>query len=209
DPPASRLDSLFARSAQVRLADYRPYLDSARATPPWTQVPPDQWPVTGVLWSEAVAYCAWRQRGGRLPSEDEWEAAARGPQGFLYPWGNRWEPGRANAGSLRDGFAPAAASSLGRSWVGAVDLIGNAWEWTTSAASDARGQHGHVIKGGAFDTPSANATAAYRAVLPDRRAWLAHTGFRCARGVAVVPEPVPQPASVAVLYFETADTASA
>src|SRR5437660_657010 len=139
----------------------------------------------------------------------ERRAAARGPQGFLYPWGNRWEPGRANADSLRDGFAPAAASSLGRSWVGAVDLIGNAWEWTTSAAADARGQPGHVIKGGAFDTPSATATAAYRAVLPDRRAWLAHTGFRCARGVADVPERAVPPASVAVLYFDTADTASA
>src|SRR5204862_3995213 len=90
-----------------------------------------------------------------------------------------------------------------------VDLVWDAREWRTSAAADARGQPGHVIKGGAFDTPSATATAAYRAVLPDRRAWLAHTGFRCARGVAVVPEPVPQPASVAVLYFETADTASA
>src|SRR5207245_1130632 len=87
------------------------------------------------LWSEAVAYCAWRQRGGRLPTEDEWEAAARGPHGFRYPWGNRWERGRANADSLRDGFAPAGAGSPGRSWVGAVDLIGNAWEWTAAAAS--------------------------------------------------------------------------
>src|SRR6266446_1820361 len=163
----------------------------------------------GVLWSEAVAYCAWRQRGGRLPTEDEWEAAARGPHGFRYPWGNGWERGRANADSLRDGFAPTGAGPPGRSWVGAVDLIGNAWEWTTSAASDARGQPGHVIKGGAFDTPAANATAAYRAVLPDRRAWIAHTGFRCARGVADVPERAVPPASVAVLYFDTADTASA
>src|SRR5205823_4718705 len=104
---------------------------------------------------------------------------------------------------------PVAAGSPGRSWVGAVDLIGNAWEWTAAAASDARGQPGHVIKGGAFDTPSANATAAYRAVLPDRRAWLTHTGFRCARSVAVVPERVAAPSSVAVLYFETPDTASA
>ena len=139
--------------------------------------------MTGVLWSEAVAYCAWRQRGGRLPTEDEWEAAARGPRGLRYPWGDRWEPGRANADSLHDGFTPAGAGGLGRSWIGAVDLIGNAWEWTATTAADARGQAGHVIKGGAFDTPAANATAAYRAVLPDRRAWLAHTGFRCARGV--------------------------
>src|SRR5437867_18933 len=209
DSTTVRLDAFFIDSAEVGVAAYRRYLDSTRARPPWTQAPSDQWPVTGVLWSEAVAYCAWRQRGGRLPSEDEWEAAARGPQGFRYPWGDQWEPGRANADSLRDGFAPAGASSLGRSWVGAVDLIGNAWEWTAAAAADARGQPGHVIKGGAFDTPSVNATAAYRAVLPDRRAWLGHTGFRCARGLTVAPEHAAPPASVAVLYFETADTASA
>src|SRR2546427_10644844 len=77
------------------------------------------------------------------------------------------------------------------------------------AAPDARGQPGHLIRGGALDTPSANATAAYRAVLPDRRAWLAHTGVRCARGGAVLPEPGPQPPSVCLLYFETAGTPSA
>src|SRR6266571_2394599 len=205
DSTAVRLDAYFIDSAEVGVAAYRRYLDATRAHPPWTHPPPDQWPATGVLWSEAVAYCAWRQRGGRLPTEDEWEAAARGPHGFRYPWGNGWERGRANADSLRDGFAPTGAGPPGRSWVGAVDLIGNAWEWTAAVAADARGQPGHVIKGGAFDTPSANATAAYRAVLPDRRAWLAHTGFRCARGVAVVPERAVPPASVAVLYFDTAD----
>src|SRR6266571_2739663 len=209
DSTAVQLDAYFIDSAEVGVAAYRRYLDATRARPPWTQPPPDQWPATGVLWSEAVAYCAWRQPGGRLPTEDEWEAAARGPHGFRYPWGNGWERGRANADSLRDGFAPTGAGPPGRSWVGAVDLIGNAWEWTAAVAADARGQPGHVIKGGAFDTPSANATAAYRAVLPDRRAWLAHTGFRCARGLAVVPERAVPPASVAVLYFDTADTASA
>src|SRR5881296_3795187 len=209
DSTAVQLDAYFIDSAEVGVAAYRRYLDATRARPPWTQPPPDQWPVTGVLWSEAVSYFAWRQRGGRLPTEDEWEAAARGPHGLRYPWGNGWERGRANADSLRDGFAPAGAGSAGRSWVGAVDLIGNAWEWTAAAAADARGQPGHVIKGGAFDTPSVNATAAYRAVLPDRRAWLGHTGFRCARGLTVAPEHASPPASVAVLYFETADTASA
>ena len=194
DSTVVRLGAFFIDSAEVSVADYRRYLDSSRAAglrqpqlvmeiaPPGTHPPLDQWPVTGVLWSEAVAYCAWRQRGGRLPTEDEWEAATRGPQGFRYPWGDRWEPGRANAGSLRDTFAPVGASSLGGSWVGAIDLIGNAWEWTAAAARDARGQAGHVIKGGAFDTPPENATASYRAVFPDRREWLGHTGFRCARG---------------------------
>src|SRR2546426_672209 len=209
DSTAVQLDAYFIDSAEVGVAAYGRYLDSTRARPPWTQPPPDQWPATGVLWSEAVAYCAWRQRGGRLPTEDEWEAAARGPQGFRYPWGDRWEPGRANADSLRDGFAPTGASSLGRSWVGAVDLIGNAWEWTAAAAVDARGQPGHIIKGGAFDTPPENAMALSRAVFPDRRAWLTHTGFRCSRSVAAVPEHAAPAASVAVLYFETPDTATA
>jgi formylglycine-generating enzyme required for sulfatase activity len=183
DSTTVRLDAFFIDSAEVSVAAYRRYVDSTRAVPPWTQAPPDSWPVTGVLWSEAAAYCAWRLQRGRLPTEDEWEAAARGPRGFRYPWGEQWEPGRANADSLRDGFAPAGATSLGRSWVGAVDLIGNAWEWTAGAAADARGQPGHIIKGGAFDTPSEHATAAYRAVLPERREWLAHTGFRCAHGL--------------------------
>jgi formylglycine-generating enzyme required for sulfatase activity/TolB-like protein/Tfp pilus assembly protein PilF len=209
DSTTVQLDSFYMDSAEVSVAAYRRFLDSTRAVPPWTQSPPDPWPVTGVLWSEAVAYCAWRQRGGRLPTEDEWEAAARGPRGFRYPWGDRWDPGRANADSLRDGFAAAGASSLGRSWVGAVDLIGNAWEWTAAAGLDARGQAGHVIKGGAFDTPPENAAAASRAVFPDRRAWLSHTGFRCSRSVAAIPERAAPPSSVAVLYFETPDTGTA
>src|SRR3989442_438917 len=195
DSTAVQLDAYFIDSAEVGVAAYRRYLDATRAGPPWTQAPPDQWPVTGILWSEASAYCAWRQRGGRLPTEDEWEAAARGPQGFQYPWGNGWERGRANVDSLRDGFAPAGAGSPGRSWVGAVDLIGNAWEWTAAAAPDPRGQPGHVIKGGAFDTPSANATAAYRAVLPDRRAWLPHPRFPPARPVPPGPPRAAPPPS--------------
>ena len=202
DSTAIALDSFFLDSTEVSVAAYRGYLDSTRGVPPWTRSPPDQWPVTGILWSEAVAYCAWRQRGGRLPTEDEWEAGARGAQGFRYPWGDRWERGRANADSLRDTFAPAGAESSGRSWAGAVDMAGNAWEWTASAGADPRGVSGHVIKGGAFDTPPENATAAFRAVLPDRRAWLAHTGFRCARDVAVRAPRAPEPTSVAVLYFD-------
>ncbi len=178
-----RLDSLFIDSTEVTVAEYERYLTATGGARPWTQSPPDQWPVTGVQWSEAVAYCAWRARGGRLPTEDEWEATARGPAGLRYPWGTVWQRGRANADWLRDTFAPAGAETLGRSWVGAVDLIGNAWEWTATAARDPGGRPGHVIKGGAFDTPPANATAAFRAVFPERRSWLGHTGFRCAHNV--------------------------
>src|SRR3989475_526833 len=206
DSTAVQLGAYFIDSAGVGVAAYRRYLDATRARSPWTPLPPDQWPATGVLWSEAVAYCAWRQRGGRLPTEDEWEAAARGPRGLRYPWGDRWEPGRANADSLHDGFTPAGAGGLGRSWIGAVDLIGNAWEWTATTAADARGQAGHVIKGGAFDTPSANATAASRAVLPDRRAGPRPPRVAPARAGGAAAAPTPPPAGPPGPYFQTPGT---
>src|SRR3989442_13842429 len=82
DSTTIQLDAFFMDSAEVSVAAYRQYLDSTRAAPPWAQLPPDQWPVTGALWSEATAYCACRQPGGGLPTEDEWEAAARGPPGY-------------------------------------------------------------------------------------------------------------------------------
>jgi formylglycine-generating enzyme required for sulfatase activity/TolB-like protein/cytochrome c-type biogenesis protein CcmH/NrfG len=209
DSTSVRLDAFFIDSAEVSIAAFQRYLDSTRAAPPWTKRPPDQLPVTGVRWGEAAGYCAWRGLGGRLPSEDEWEAAARGPRGLLYPWGNRWERGRANADSVRDRLTAAGAGSRGRSWMGAVDMIGNAWEWTATAGVGPGGLPGHVIKGGAFDTPQQHATTTFRAAFPNRGSRPEHTGFRCARSVAVAPERAAAPASVAVLYFETPDTASA
>jgi formylglycine-generating enzyme required for sulfatase activity len=176
-----RLDAFRIDSTEVTVGAYQRYLDSTAAPTPWTGKPPDEWPVTGVLWSEAVAYCRWRDPLGRLPTEDEWEAAARGTDARAYPWGNGWEAGRANAASATDTLVPVASFPLGRSWVGAVDLIGNAWEWVATDSAGERGEPLHVIKGGAFDTPPKNATAAFRAWLPEDRRTLWKTGFRCAR----------------------------
>ncbi len=83
-------------------------------------------PVACVSWYEAQAYAAWR--GGRLPSEAEWEYAARGPQSRAYPWGNEFDPDRCN---VVDGTGPKPAGSYpaGASWVGALDLAGNVMEW--------------------------------------------------------------------------------
>src|SRR5689334_23030418 len=206
-----RLDSFFIDLTEVTVAAFEQQRVAAGASALWTTKPPDGLPATGVLWSEASAYCAVRQGGGRLPTENEWEAAARGPKALRYPWGDRWQPGRANADSLHGALAPAGEAVLGRSWVGAVDMIGNAWEWTATAGTGPQGVAGHVIKGGAFDTPPENATASFRAVLPDTRPWLAHTGFRCARDAVVQPAGSPSTSSVAVLYFDnqSSDTADA
>lgn len=79
-----------------------------------------------VTWYEAQAYARWR--GGRLPTEAEWEFAARGPDSLIYPWGNTFDPARAN---VVDSTGLVAVDSLpgGRSWVGAYHLSGNAMEW--------------------------------------------------------------------------------
>ncbi|MBI1967644.1 MAG: SUMF1/EgtB/PvdO family nonheme iron enzyme [Gemmatimonadetes bacterium] len=178
---AITLDSFYIDSTEVSVGAYRRFLDSTHVPAPWSALPADIWPVTGVLWVEADEYCRWREPGGRLPSEDEWEAAARGAAGWRYPWGDAWQSGRANAARVSDTLAPVGRFRLGRSPVGAVDLVGNAWEWTVTEGP--RGTLGvtHLIKGGAFDTPQELATAVHRAAMPDDRRAVGKTGFRCAR----------------------------
>jgi serine/threonine-protein kinase len=100
-------------------------------------------PVIDVSWHGAVAYCEWA--GGRLPTEAEWEYAARGPEGHIFPWGDELDKARLNYcdvscrsafgadESFDDGygaFSPVGAYPAGASWCGALDLAGNAWEWT-------------------------------------------------------------------------------
>jgi len=183
EPVSVTLDSFQIDSTEATVAQYRRFVEATETPAPWTVAPPDAWPVTGVLWAEAQAYCRWRDSTTRLPTEEEWEAAARGPSGSHYPWGDAWAPARANAGGATDTLAPVGAFPLGRSWVGAEDLVGNAWEWTATPGPSARGTVTHVIKGGAFNSPPQVAAPGYRAALSDDRKALYNTGFRCARAV--------------------------
>lgn len=79
-----------------------------------------------ITWFEAEAYANWR--GGRLPTEAEWEYAARGPDSLVYPWGDEWDPALANVVDSAS-LVPVGTYPAGVSWVGAFEMSGNAMEW--------------------------------------------------------------------------------
>lgn len=152
-------------------------------------------PVTGVTWSAAVAYAQWKSSrdGGtyRLPTEEEWEFAARGTDGRVFPWGNDWKTGMANADGASTGMAD-VGSYKGASPFGVLDMIGNAWEWTASDLTVYPGgqiknlpQNVKVIRGASFQERTVNGqtTAAYRGYLEPENPHNSKTGFRCVKEV--------------------------
>lgn len=86
-----------------------------------------------VTWYEAQAYANWR--GASLPTEAQWEFAARGEENFIFPWGNEWDSTLANLVGAR-GTVPVGGYPEGASWVGALDMSGNVMEWTADWASE-------------------------------------------------------------------------
>jgi formylglycine-generating enzyme required for sulfatase activity len=93
-------------------------------------------PVVYVSWHDAVAYCEWLSKVTgklyRLPSEAEWEKGARGGDGRIYPWGNRWDAQRCNSSGGQFGTTLVGAYPQGASPYGLLDMAGNVWEWTRS-----------------------------------------------------------------------------
>jgi formylglycine-generating enzyme required for sulfatase activity len=162
-----------------------------------------QQPIVNVSWFGADAYC--RALGRRLPTEAEWELAARGTQGFIYPWGNTWDPNNAKTNRPRDaavGSLPVGSYPSGASPFGVLDMAGNVGEWVNDwyiadfyaqqqrspqqPVIDPRGPvtgTDKVIRGGSWDNPPFFARTVHRLnARPDSA--LVSVGFRCAADAA-------------------------
>jgi len=149
----------------ITVGQYWEYLEEGTGSEREPAAWPEQlehlnWPVVNVSWNQAVDYCKWA--GGRLPSEEEWEAAARGPEGTKYPWGKLdINPNLANFDESQIGHpTPVGLYPAGVSAEGAFDLIGNVWEWTASPWE--KGGEGLVWRGGAFVSYRRVARSSYR-----------------------------------------------
>jgi len=198
--PAHRVmvEAFFIDRTEVTCESYQKFMTATgRAAPPgWGQqvCPPSaaRWPVTGVTWDDAEAYARWARK--RLPTEAEWEFAARGGDGRRYPWGNEWRAGYANAGdTTRRQLAEVGSYPQGASPFGVLDLAGNAWEWTAddlAAYPGGRlpkgitGTGWKVMRGGAWNSDPPFVTTTYRRGYPARGTnEYVRIGFRCAQSV--------------------------
>ena len=168
-------------------------------------------PAVCVEWGAAADYCAWA--GGRLPTEAEWEYAARGPDAWEFPWGNEFDGHRLNScdancifpyadKSFNDGFddtAPVGSYAGGASWSGALDMAGNVYEWVADWYAEdyysvspsqnplgpASGQH-RVARGGMWLVSLSDVRSSHR-YHHSPGIQLYGFGFRCAMDAVSAP----------------------
>ena len=149
------------------------------------------YPVVTVNWHNAAEFCAWA--GARLPTEAEWEYAARGPEGHIYPWGDEAPTGElCNFDSNEGGPIPPGSYPAGASWCGALDMAGNVYEWVADwyaedyyESSPSQNPTGPevgefvVLRGGSWGTDQAKVRASDRSyrIPPDH--IYDGVGFRC------------------------------
>jgi formylglycine-generating enzyme required for sulfatase activity len=192
------LDAYWIDQYPVTVARYRLFCQATGRQEP----PPPRWgwkedhPIVNVSWHDAVAYCDWA--GVRLPTEAEWEKAARGTDGRKYPWGNEWDGSKcANSVGSNNlhSAVPVGSYPQGASPFGVHDMAGNVWEWCSSLCEpypykaddgrEGRGKDvagGRVLRGGSWFNYH---VSLFRCADRDGLApvnWNFFGGFRCAQG---------------------------
>ncbi|MGB7872734.1 MAG: SUMF1/EgtB/PvdO family nonheme iron enzyme, partial [Anaerolineales bacterium] len=161
---------------EVSNSDYAKFIEDTQYEPPkyWVdgEIPAGlrNHPVAQVRWEQAEEYCSWV--GKRLPTEAEWEVAARGPFGWKYPWGDN--PDSVRQGT--NGTRPVDSNPANISYYGAYYMSGNVWEWVTDPYTSTEDNE-HVIRGGAYGPLDVLTTAVS---VPDDSPASEKTGFRCA-----------------------------
>ncbi len=169
----------------VTVWEYNRYLNDTKANKPhkWEdQALHRSWPVVFVTWHEARSYCEWASRkwgmACKLPTDEQWEFAARGPEGRIYPWGPEEQEAdehRANFGMKVGHPTPVGMFPDGDTPEGVADMAGNVWEWTRSNFDE----NNKSVRGAWFDGEAADLRAAVRA------SWYGLgddlLGFRCVR----------------------------
>ncbi len=187
-----QVKDLFIDKIEVTVGEYKEFVEAAEIAPPWGKIKDvtkiADLPVVNIAADDAIGYCRWRHPPrGRLPSEEEWERAARGREGRLYPFGNEFLRVCVN-GLHGEAGVPQAADkhACGATPSGILDLSGNVWEWTSSKPSAYPGSTPtlpasdkfRIIRGGSFfntDENDLTATVRQFAIVPNR-----FLGFRCA-----------------------------
>jgi len=196
------LEGFWMDRREVTNAAYRKCVEAGSCTAPHKVKEYDdpgfsEYPVLWIDWFQAKAYARWA--GKRLPSEAEWEYAARAGSTTRYPWGTEWQPGLANSigtGGADRFSGPAPVGSFSPNAWGLFDMIGNAREWVEDAyhpnyvdapsdgrpwnqVSDDAGEPSRVLRGGSYgDFPQKQRTSRRSHKSPD--GWTKTTGFRCA-----------------------------
>jgi formylglycine-generating enzyme required for sulfatase activity len=200
------LDGFWIDQTEVTNGQYQRCVESGDCNPPvesrsstrdsyYGNSTYDDYPVIYVSWHQANAYCEWA--GARLPTEAEWEYAARGSDGRTYPWGNSVpDCDKANYWDKEDGCVgdttAVGSYAAGVSWCGALDMAGNVWEWVADWYADypsgrevnptgPSSGESRVLRGGSWVRAANRLRCTYRNRAPPDN-WGGHRGFRCAGG---------------------------
>jgi formylglycine-generating enzyme required for sulfatase activity len=183
----THLEPYYIDIFPVTNLEYRKFLTETSYRKPelWARRPDlaaDELPVTGVSWMDALQFCKWAKKS--LPTSEQWEKAARGPEGFTYPWGeDPPTPERANYKVHYEDDGRLQSAKRYEKWkspYGVVAMVGSVWEWTNTSYPDEEGAQ--FIKGGSYDDPNEPAfLSALAEIWANKKEKNELIGFRCTK----------------------------